>query len=108
MSSAESPEVSGGASDAGRLRRKANKIAPTDDSASPTVRESEYAGLRNLQEQKEKWSNLLRWVLISSFFIQIAMLVGVLLGRALDDWTVRAVLLQFTAMFIAALRFLFR
>lgn len=108
MSSGESPEISSAASEAGRLRRKADEIAATDDGASPIVRESEYAGLRNLQEQKEKWSNLLRWVLILSFVIQAVMLVAVLFGRPLDDWTVRAVLLQFTAMFIAALRFLFR
>ena len=107
MSSAEAPEVSSDSSDTGRLLQKASEVGATDEGASPTS-ESKYTGLRDLQKQKEKWSNLLRRVLVLSFVIQVAMLVAALFGRPLDDWTVRAVLLQFTAMFIASLRFLFR
>ena len=109
MSSAESPEVPDSPATVGEVIGKTSSIGKSSDTKkTPSASESEYSGLRNLQEQKEKWSNLLRWVLVLSFFIQVAMLVGVLVGRPLDDWTVRAVLLQFTAMFIASLRFLFR
>lgn len=108
MSSAEAPEVSSVTPEPGRLLRKASEIEDPDEATSRRAQPSKYAGLRDLQKQKEKWSNLLRWVLIRSFLIQAALLVALRFGRLLDDWTIRAVLLQFTAMFIASLRFLFR
>lgn len=107
MSSAEPPEAPSVAPEPGRLP-KAKEIGRPDHGTSPSAQPSEYSGLRDLQKQKEKWSNLLRRVLILSFLIQAALLGALLFGRPLDDWTVRAVLLQFTAMFIASLRFLFR
>lgn len=108
MSSAEPSEVPSPAPESGRLLQKASEVGDTDETTSAGAQPSKYSGLRDLQKQKEKWPNLLRWVLILSFLIQAALLVALLFGRPLDDWTIRAVLLQFTAMFIASLRFLFR
>lgn len=108
MSSAEPPEGASVAPESGRLLQKASEVGDTDETTSAGTQPSKYSGLRDLQKQKEKWSNLLRWVLILSFLIQAALLGALLFGRPLDDWTIRAVLLQFTAMFIASLRFLFR
>ena len=88
------------------------KLSPVDAGAEkaerPRAEESRFAGLRDLAKQKEKWSNLLRWILIVSFVLQILVLVAVFFGAAVDEWTTRGVLLQFTAMFIAALRYLFK
>lgn len=75
---------------------------------SPVQDESRYSGLRNLAQQKKTWSIWLRWILAISFGLQVALLVAVFFGREVDVWTVRGVLLQFTAMFIAALRYLFK
>ena len=67
MSSAESPEVSSVTPEPGRLLRKASEIEDPDEATSRRAQPSKYSGLRDLQKQKEKWSNLLRWVLIRSF-----------------------------------------
>ena len=70
--------------------------------------ESKYSGLRDLAKQKESWSRWLRGVLIVSFVVQIGVLAAVVFGREVDVWAVRGIILQFTAMFIAALRYLFK
>ena len=69
---------------------------------------SDYAGLRHLVSEKQSWAKTLRWVLIISFVTQFAFLGIYAVCNGLDEWTARGVLLQFTAMFIAALRYLFR
>lgn len=93
----------------GEVIGKTSTIGESADAKeTQSASESEHSGPRNLQEQTEKWSNPLRRVLVLSFFVPFAMLVGALFGRPLDDWTVRAVLRQSTALFTASLRFLCR
>lgn len=84
--------------------------ASDDDSSKKTAEpyESRYSGLRDLAKQKETWSIWLRGILIAVFVLQVALLVAVLAGREMDVWTTRGILLQSTAMFVAALRFLFK
>lgn len=72
-------------------------------------REDRFSGLRDLAKQKESWSRWLRAILIIAFLLQVGVVgVAVFVGEGVDVWTTRGLLLQFTAMFIAALRYLFK
>lgn len=95
---------------AGPVREARGGFTPAgaEPKSPESKEESKYAGLRDLAKQKEIWSNYLRWILIVSFALQVALLIAIVAGRTVDEWTARGILLQFTAMFIAALRYLFK
>lgn len=97
---------------AARIQQVLDGVTPAsdDDSSKRTLEpyESRYSGLRHLAKQKKTWSIWLRGILIAVFVLQFALLVAVLAGREVDVWTTRGILLQSTAMFVAALRFLFK
>lgn len=80
--------------------------APTD---SRQEREDRFAGLCDLAKRKESWSRWLRAILITAFLLQVIVVgVAAFLGEGVEVWTTRGLLLQFIAMFIAALRYLLK
>lgn len=70
---------------------------------------SRHTGLRSLVPEKQQWSKSLGAILWISFGVQwLAILYSLICIGKLDDWTLRALALQPTVMFVAALRFLFK
>ena len=110
MSADEPPGPSGVVADTEKILDEVKPEGAEDTPPdSRKEREDRFSGLRDLAKQKESWSRWLRAILIIAFVLQVGVIgVALFVGEGVDVWTTRGLLLQFTAMFIAALRYLFK